>query len=924
MPMPVETVDVVVVGGGLAGVGAALTCAAAGLQTALIERRAVLGWEAAWAGQLGFTGGKSPLTRTVLQTCQQVGAWGSGRVDAPVLEMALNHQVLAAGVLQRNYWHPVQAAVAARLLTGLRCAGKSGQHQLHARVFLDADRLLPLWQIAGWPVVPPQGAARSTLFYNGLAHQPLTQPLALGGEQDLQLIPGIWPGELAIEYTLPQADSLSALLILPELLSNLQRQFPHLKNGILTHASLESFPLAAPPPTPGRHPGFDNLLRVLPGPAPEALNPVGHLLDAGVSAAHRLLEDWPAFSTTPAAPSDWTPLPAPRLHHAEVLVCGGGTAGSLAAIASARRGAHTALLESGTFLGGTGTGSVHTYYWGMPGGLQDEVDARTGQLSQFFMPPGKAYGFHPIAKRLALAQMAQEAGVEMTFQTTVTALQTTSTQPRRIQSVQALSPGGAIKYQPRVVIDSTGDGDIAALAGVPFIQGRAADGLTHPYSLVCGRLGPSGMLTYTNIDSGYVNAADAADLTRARQVALQQYWQEQVTPQNRYLFISPTVGARSSRHIIGQYTLTLADQVEQRQFEDAIACSIGHYDNHAFDYENESDEAVLWVWLMGNWSKEIGSQIPYRCLLPPNVDGLLVACRALSVTYDAHNQLRMQRDMQRIGEAAGLAAALCVENNLTPHSLPIHLLQPQLAASGALQPVRRGEQTVYQSPAPLPQTEPPLPPEQWSQALACEDPGMLLWRIYRAGESALPALQGAVEDENEWTRFWASILLALHNAPNAAAVHTLIQVVSQRKNITRQGYRPLQLWIAALVLLGRTRSSAALEVAGSVLSDASADLHARVAALRALGRIGSPQAVPLIEAVVSQVQLPAYLPMRVDRHPGFGEDPRYHLHLTAAQVLAQLGCPRPHLARPYLNDPRAHVRTWAQRIVEGELNPCQM
>ena len=64
-------------------------------------------------------------------------------------------------------------------------------------------------------------------------------------------------------------------------------------------------------------------------------------------------------------------------------------------------------------------------------------------------------------------------------------------------------------------------------------------------------------------------------------------------------------------------------------------------DNHGLDYENDSDEAMLWVWAMGNWNKVFGCEVPYRCMIPKYVDGLLLACRAISMTYVAHMEFRM-------------------------------------------------------------------------------------------------------------------------------------------------------------------------------------------------------------------------------------------------------------------------------------------
>ena len=115
-----------------------------------------------------------------------------------------------------------------------------------------------------------------------------------------------------------------------------------------------------------------------------------------------------------------------------------------------------------------------------------------------------------------------------------------------------------------------------------------------------------------------------------------------------------------------------------------VSFTEAHYDNHSFDYENESDQATLWVWALGNWKTTIGCEVPYRCLLPKNVDGLLLASRALSITYDAHQAFRMQNDIQRIGEVAALAAVHAVRQGVLPREVDLAALQPILKERGLL------------------------------------------------------------------------------------------------------------------------------------------------------------------------------------------------------------------------------------------------
>ena len=116
--------------------------------------------------------------------------------------------------------------------------------------------------------------------------------------------------------------------------------------------------------------------------------------------------------------------------------------------------------------------------------------------------------------------------------------------------------------------------------------------------------------------------------------------------------------SRESRRILAEYKLVEEDVLTGRKFSDGI-CRCSYYmDTH--DGRKKTPE----------YKKSLAPpegdffEVPYRCLIPKGVDRLLLACRALSVTFDAHMELRMQNDLQRIGEAAGVAAVFGPGTNI--------------------------------------------------------------------------------------------------------------------------------------------------------------------------------------------------------------------------------------------------------------------
>jgi hypothetical protein len=416
-------------------------------------------------------------------------------------------------------------------------------------------------------------------------------------------------------------------------------------------------------------------------------------------------------------------------------------------------------------------------------------------------------------------------------------------------------------------------------------------------------------------------------MTRARCVGLGHYRRRPFDADTRLLAVAPLLGLRNARQVIGDYQLTLADEIEGREFPDVIAYAYSHYDNHARDFENESDAAVFWVWALGQWRRHIGCEVPYRCLLPRGVEGLLVACRGISVTFDAHHQLRMQRDMQRIGEAAGIAAALAVRGGCTPRQVNMRALQAELAASGAL-----GKPELRKLPAPAeaalvlhesawkPAPPPARPVVELVQRLGTEDNADAVWRLVRTGPVAAPELLKVLRGEDPEKRYWAAVALA--GMDRAEAGEELIRCLDARIEKPLDPRIGAPRWLAAVALLGRLRERRAVPAIAAVLHDASASLDARIAAVRALGRIGDASVAPQIESMLERTDLPAVRVLSsASGRPVVEEDCRWQLDLATAQALAGLGRPRPDLARRHLDDPRLLVRRQASRVLETLSGP---
>ncbi|MGL4608242.1 MAG: FAD-dependent oxidoreductase, partial [Trueperaceae bacterium] len=137
---------------------------------------------------------------------------------------------------------------------------------------------------------------------------------------------------------------------------------------------------------------------------------------------------------------------------------------------------------------------------------------------------------------------------------------------------------------------------------------------------------------------------------------------------------SHQIGVRESRRIFGEYRLNKQDVISARKFDDAVAkCGAPIEDHHA-----GSD--TVWQYLPDGETYDI----PYRSLVPQNVNGLLVAGRCLSADHDAHASVRSMGQCMAMGQAVGVAAALAVKSNVAPREVSRVMLQDTLRRIGAI------------------------------------------------------------------------------------------------------------------------------------------------------------------------------------------------------------------------------------------------
>jgi hypothetical protein len=437
----------------------------------------------------------------------------------------------------------------------------------------------------------------------------------------------------------------------------------------------------------------------------------------------------------------------------DVLVVGGGPAGLGAAVAAADAGARVVLAERYGFLGGNATAalvmplmSFHTdkgakaqrpsstilpsdhgpgepVVHGVLKRLLERLVAAGGAIAPS-LATGYVVPFDPEWFKLIALELLDEAGVEFLFHAFASGVL-----PAK-DGVVFETKSGPVVIRAKVIVDCTGDGDVAVQAGAPFEVGRF-DGLVQPMTLMfrvnefrraafeayvrdnpkewrgvhglwalVRRATEAGELDLPREDMLFfatpherevsvnstrvtrVLGADVWDLSYAEWCSRRQMRQiaaflRRYVPgfQDSYVVQSGVqIGVRETRRVLGDYQLDADDVLGARKFDDAIARGA-----YPVDIHNPKGSGTLLKRLPPGEAYDI----PLRCLLPKNTERLIVAGRCISGTHEAHSSYRVMPIVMGTGQAAGVCAALAARKNAPVRAIPADEVQRELLRQGA-------------------------------------------------------------------------------------------------------------------------------------------------------------------------------------------------------------------------------------------------
>ena len=424
----------------------------------------------------------------------------------------------------------------------------------------------------------------------------------------------------------------------------------------------------------------------------------------------------------------------PVRHEVDVFVAGGGPAGVAAALAAARQGRSVFVAEGQASFGGMGTSGLVPAFMRFTDGVNFLADGIGREIYETMkryadIPddrPAGSVSINAEALKRVYDDLMTASGAGFSFHTNVIGVEATG---GTVTHAICAAKSGLFAVKARVVVDGTGDGDIAAWAGAPFEKGDA-DGNLMPGTLcslwsdvewarvqkpddrALEQAFADGVFTLQDrhlpgmwhvgetVGGGNIGHTFGVDGTDERSLTeallwgrkslseYEHYYKTYLTGFEKMNLITTgaLMGLRETRRVLGDYVLCLDDFKRRAVFTDEI----GRYNYPVDIHASKPDEASFKQFeeefhtLRYKTGESYG--VPYRILTPRGLDNVLVAGRCISADRFLQGSIRVMPGCYITGQAAGVAAALAVETNDSVHDIDVPELQGRLIELGAYLP----------------------------------------------------------------------------------------------------------------------------------------------------------------------------------------------------------------------------------------------
>lgn len=424
-----------------------------------------------------------------------------------------------------------------------------------------------------------------------------------------------------------------------------------------------------------------------------------------------------------------------KIEHYDVIVCGGGPAGFAAAYSAAKEGAKTILIEQLSSIGGMATSGMMSHWTGDSEGplldlllnLSKDTDIDYNYYKNKVLKAKNI--INPEKLKLVMFELLESVNVEILLYTMCTSI---IKEDNKIKGIIINNKSGEKEIYGDIIIDATGDGDIAYKAGVEYTLGREEDNKMQPVSLMFkiggvdyenaifpgefednietkyGKIQdlaktylPSpmghvllyptslpGVVTVNMTNCININGTLTEEITKAEIICRKQipkiinFIKKYIPGYEKCYLLSTAslIGVRETRHFLGEYTITEKDIQEAVKFEDWIATRC---------YFNFDIHSLTGPGLDKNGSQTIFEEkykekytIPLKAVIPKKIDNLLLCGRNISGTHKAHSNYRVMPICINIGEGVGIVGALASKNKISPRNINVKEVQNILIKRG--------------------------------------------------------------------------------------------------------------------------------------------------------------------------------------------------------------------------------------------------
>ncbi|MDG2254813.1 MAG: FAD-dependent oxidoreductase [Opitutaceae bacterium] len=752
--------DVLIIGGGFAGVTAARKFAKAGKKVVLVERRIYLGREitSVYRPWFDINPGDGELP-TILQSCiedkieQPDPSKAQLRFDH--VKRSLEDSLFEAGVEILYASNVIQLLADGDRLSGLVIGNKSGRQAILSKLVLDCTETASVVHLSNqsFQKKTTSAAYARTLEFThvgALSGKSLSVPAELGLENNQTLLQAGYLGEghyyvtCPMSFQTPDSDPLAITRMEAEawerstkVAQYLHQNVPEFADAYFTnsafqlsgpytrkmadsnHAKSRKYLGSSVSIGKGRMPisafatPYHNLycLNEAALLADELTDYIATPVGAGViaeSVSEPLLSRWSeiAYQGTVETIEESYPNPyasggsvrekfSPQhgkpygritientsisvIDSVDVLVVGGGTSGAPATYTAAKAGKKTMVIDMNPGFGGTGTyGGVQSHwgpggYYGLTAKHNEKVTAITDSFSKRFKDNGN--GLWSVQAKLAMwLNEIRGSGADIIWNSFVVG---SIMEGRKIEGVVVATPQGVFAVKAKIVIDASGDGDVAVFSGAPFVFGSKHNRVPLWYAIRRqNKPGPTASIFESSVD-----VTNVEDYTRAVHVGLR-------TGGDKLHDHQPYLAPRESRHVLGEVVTSLDDHLTYREWEDVVS-------RHRSNTDMKGYHASDWF-RIGLIPPNLAVEIPYRALIPRDVENVIVTGKAISTTHDSFPAIRMQHDLENLGGITALAAVQAIDDHVFVRDIPIRKFQNKLVGLGLL-PEELANRTVNQ------------------------------------------------------------------------------------------------------------------------------------------------------------------------------------------------------------------------------------